>query len=238
MLKISSLSSSVGAGKAAVASIPKAIMEPVTQVVPYFDFAAMLPALLSMLFQSLATGLACCSDRTYVCSKFWIAIALPFLLIALAWYGLLLAAGFLSDQPIVLDQLNKFTVACSTALPSLTKEVDSARTALADAEKRGATSSSIANAKAELLRGEVQLEDFAELCNCLNQVPTNLRALVMAGLLGVAAVGFALVCINGLCFSEGCCRKPRKNQKVAQAPTEWKEIDDDISNDDTELMDE
>ena len=58
-----------------------------TQVVPYFDFASMVPAILSMILQLLAAGFACCSDKTYFCSKFWVVVALPCLLLTLGWNG-------------------------------------------------------------------------------------------------------------------------------------------------------
>lgn len=226
------------AGKAAAAAIPSVVMSVVTQVVPYFDFASMVPAILSMILQLLAAGFACCSDKTYFCSKLWVVVALPCLLLTLGWNGALLGAGVLSDRAVLLDQWNKVTGVCSTALPSLEAALADAAKQLADAEKQGAAAGSLATAKTELLVGQNQLKDFQELCVCLGDVPASLRALIGAGLLGVAAAFLSLICINGLCCSAGCCRRPRKNAQVANAPDDEYKDGDDVDLDETEIVDE
>ena len=136
ILKISSLSSSDGAGKAAAAAIPRQILQPIIQAVPYFDFAAMLPAFISMVVVLLAAGFACCSDRTFYCSKFWVVVAMPCLLLTLGWYGALLGGGILSDRAIFLDQWNRIAGVCTTSLPMLDQALVDADAALADAERR------------------------------------------------------------------------------------------------------
>lgn len=238
ILKISSLSSSDGAGKAAAAAIPRQILQPIIQAVPYFDFAAMLPAFISMVVVLLAAGFACCSDRTFYCSKFWVVVAMPCLLLTLGWYGALLGGGILSDRAIFLDQWNRIAGVCTTSLPMLDQALVDADAALADAERRGATGGELASAKSDMLKGQAQLQDFKELCACLGQVPTNLRALVGAGLLGLAAAIFGLVCINGLCCSTGCCKRPKKRSKVADASDGKPDDDDEVDPDSTELVEE
>lgn len=242
ILKISRLSTGGGAGAAAAKSIPKDILQPVTQAVPYFDFASMAPALVTTFLHLLAAGFACCSNQTYYCSKFWVLVALPCIVLTLGWYVALLAAGVLSDRAIVLDQWQKITSVCTTAEPMMSQALSDAKAALASAESSGATGSDLTSAKAALLAGQLQLSDFNELCSCLGRVPTDLKGLIGAGLLGMAASVVSLVSISGLCCSEGCCRRPRSSRaKVSDEPDDGKGLDGedpDADADETELVDE
>jgi len=224
-MKLTALSSAGGtAGAAAANALPAEIISITTNVVPYFDFASMGPALLAMLFLLLSVSLDCC--HASCCTKIFIFLCHPFLLGSLTWNIGMLGAGVLADRAVLLDQWAKITAVCTDNLPTLNAALATATTDYADAQTSGASAAQLAQAQAKLISGQTQFDDFTGLCTCLDQVPTDLKSLIGAGLLGMCASLAAIVAVNGLCCANGCCRKPKK--KVAPAADKESKTKDDL----------
>ena len=225
--KLSALAASAGsAGATAASAIPAELLSPVKSIVPFFDFASMGPALISMVFLLSAVGFASCNS--FCCSKILILLCQPLLVATLAWNVAMVGAALFADRAVLRDQWAKITVVCTTNLPNLNAALATATSDLASSEAASASAAQLATAQGALIAAQSQVDDFSEMCTCLDTVLTDVKGLLGAGLLGLCAAILALVAVNGLCCATGCCRKPKNKVAPASSPGKGstKDLDD------------
>merc|ERR1719487_2306017 len=157
--------------------IPTNILGPLTNALPYLDFASIGPGIISTLLLLLSAGFACCSDKSFLLSKLFIVVSNPALLVTFVWYLLLLVGSLFADRPVFADQWSAITTACTTNLPALQAAYDDANQAVVDAQAAGAPSNEVVSMQSSLATAQSQLEDFTELCACLDEIPDNLKRL-------------------------------------------------------------
>ena len=240
----SDLSSSAAAatiGSAAVSRLPTGFISTSREVVPYLDFAALLPAIFSMLLllASGALGCGCISKKSFYCAKCLVLLSNVALFLTLCFYVVLSTVALLADRPLFTTQWDSFTEVCTDSLPELQLAQVQARNAVDNLIEAGATPGEVATARSSLASAVDQLADFQRMCTCLGEVPPRLLLLRGAGLAGLLTTLFAFVAVNGMCVAAGCCRKPRSrvapddaSTAKAPAPTADEDEDEDEDEDD------
>ena len=217
--RLSRAASSLGAS--AISRLPAELIDAMRQALPYLDFAAMGPALISMVFLIAAAlfGFGFSGEpRSLCCAKCFVVLADIALTLTFGWYLALTAAAFLVDRPVLADQWASFSAVCSTSMPELQTAVDEGRASV-DSMAAYATPGQIATAQARLDTASAQLSDFVALCNCLSQVPPQVFQLRGPGLAGLLTTLLAYVAVNSFCCASGCCGRPGR-PRVAPGGTE------------------
>lgn len=198
-------------GATVVGQLPVGFIEGARQAVPYLDFAAIMPALVSTLFLLLAAGLGCgCAreQRSFCCAKCFVLLSELALTLTLAFYVVVVAIALLADRPVLTDQWDAFTNVCSESLPRMQQATTDAQGALESVvAQSGASPGQRATAQATLDASRAQLSEFEALCECLERVPSAMLALRGPGLAGLLVTLLAYVAVSSLCCAAGCCRR-------------------------------
>lgn len=227
LAKLQEVGTSLGAS--AVDQLPSGFIDTMRLLVPYLDFAAIVPALISTLFLLAAAALGCgCKkgQRTFFCAKCLVLLSELVLAITLAFYVVVAAAALMADRPVLADQWAQFTAVCSDSLPELQAAINDATAAVAQLRSSGATPGQITTAQGDLDRAIAQKDDFVQMCGCLDQVPDQVLGLRGAGLAGLGTTLLAYVAVNGLCCAAGCCRRPA-SARVAPGDDDLEYIEGD-----------
>jgi hypothetical protein len=179
-----------------------------SRAVPYFDFAAMTPAALSLILLLLAAVSSLLATSTRFCvSKCFVGLTDLSLIVCLAWYIVLAGGGLFADRPLLANTWNTFSTVCDSASTAIDTAIATAQQEVETLVGSGASPGVVGTAQAQLAEAEAQGRDFSALCVCLDTMPDALKALAPAGIVGLGCTVLALVCVNGLCCANGCCKR-------------------------------
>ena len=158
MVSLSAFSTSMGAS--VVSQLPTNFLDTARQVVPYLDFVALVPALVSMLFLLAAGGLGCIGTKRFCLAKCFVLLSNFVLLLTLGFYVVISIVALLADRPVFTNQWSQFTDVCSDSLPDMNLAIVQAQNAVNQLSAAGATPGQMSEAQSTLTQAQSQLTDF------------------------------------------------------------------------------
>ena len=215
-----------------MSAVNVSVLEAVRNYVAYLDFAAMGPALISMMMLLISSLISCFSSDGYCCSKVFIFFSDLILLLTFAYYVVIAGLGVLHDRPVLTDRWNDITDICLTSRPQLAAAVTEAQAAVDMSS--GFAPGTLGTLEATLGEATQALTFFDGLCADLVAVPGRLQQLTGPGLVGLGLTIIAYILVNGMCCATGCCGSANPAGKPAKRTSVAPQDDDD--DDDDELI--
>ena len=207
---------------------PSEVLAPLRTSIPYIDFGASGPAVISSVALFFAACVARCSHHVFLFSKIFNGLAILCLGLYLLYGGGMIAAAMITEHNAFLVVWNGVRATCSASLPPLIKSEADARAALSSATSAINANSLSRQVTERLLDTQAtfnfashQLETYSAICDSLDRMPEEFKALLAPGVVGTILAIFGLSCAWGLCKSSGCFKQPddgMESARVAPAP--------------------
>lgn len=183
------------------------IVATIDEYIAWLPIVAIVPACITAVLVLLATLCGCRAGNTACCAKLFILVGMLLSFLCVILYGIIGAAGTLTEQDTAKQQISTATALCAIE-PITPEQLNNATAYIAYGESQGQNM----DAEKLQLRGmQEALRIFQSLCVCVTiGFFDDIKALSLPGLVCCAASLYTFVVQACLCCALGCCGSPKK----------------------------